>query len=137
MSALAGPAYAANYAPYFANAFGANPELPISSTHNLGVTGGDYTFTPDNEGFDRSDGTSSQYSGELRFSTNFTGPLNAMFGGYYLHTHVSGDYFVNAPTLDYPGIVLGAFSGLANPAAQGLCFVNRLYPGAELLSQRR
>jgi iron complex outermembrane recepter protein len=121
LSALAGPAYAANYAPYFANALGANPELPISSTHNLGIIGGDYRFTPNNEGYDQSDGSSSQYSGELRFTTNFTGPLNAMIGGYYLHTHTTGDYFVNATTLDYPGIVLGAFSGLATPASQGLC----------------
>ena len=117
LSALAGPAYASNYAPFFANAFGANPQLPISSTHNFGVTGGDYTFTGNNEGYDRSDGNSSQYSAELRFNTNFTGPVNAMLGGYYLHTHVTGDYFVNATTLDYPGIVLGGILGAgANPS---------------------
>lgn len=121
LGALAGPAYAAHYAPYFANALGANPELPISNDQNLGITGGDYKFTPNNEGYDRSDGSSSQYSGELRFTTNFSGPLNAMIGGYYLHTHVQGDYYVNATTLDYPGIVLGGFSGLASPAAQSLC----------------
>jgi iron complex outermembrane receptor protein len=116
---LAGPAYAANYAPYFANAFGANPELPISSTRNFGAVGGDYTFTPNAEAYDRSDGSSDQYSGELRFSTNFTGPFNATVGGYYLHTHVQGDYYVNSSLLDYPGIVLGGLSGLANPS---LCF---------------
>ncbi|HEY1721335.1 MAG TPA: TonB-dependent receptor [Magnetospirillaceae bacterium] len=126
LSALAGPAYAANYAPFFANAFGANPELPISSTKNLGITGGDYTFTPNAEGYDRSDGRSSEYSGEVRFSTSFSGPLNAMIGGYYLHTHVSGDYYVNSDTLDYPGIVLGAFSGLSNPA---LCFTTGCIEG--------
>jgi outer membrane receptor protein involved in Fe transport len=119
--AAAGPAYASHFAPFFANAFGANPELPISNPSNFGLVGGNYSFTPDNEAHDQADGSLSQYSGELRFTTNFTGPLNAMLGGYYLHTHAQGDYDVLATTLDYPGIVLGGLSGLASPAAQSLC----------------
>ncbi|HKD21485.1 MAG TPA: TonB-dependent receptor [Rhizomicrobium sp.] len=110
-------AYIANFAPFFAHVpLSGQAFLPISGTNNLGITGGDFTFTNKNEAFDRADATADQYSVEWRFATSFTGPLNGMMGYYYLHTRVSGDYFVNAPTLDYPGIVLGAFSGLADPA---------------------
>ena len=42
-----------------------------------------------------------------------------MLGFYYLHTVVTGDYFVNASTLDYPGIILGSLSGL--PYASTFC----------------
>lgn len=119
LTAAAGPGYAANFAPFFANAFSANPQLPISDLKNLGITSGNYSFSSNEEASDQSDGNSSEVSGELRFNTSFTGPLNAMLGGYYLQTHTSGDYFVRAPGLDYPGIVLGAIEGLSDP---GLCF---------------
>jgi iron complex outermembrane recepter protein len=121
--AFGGPAYAAAYAPFFANP----GQLPISSTHNLGIAGGDYSFTPNAEAYDQSDGESSQYSGEVRFNTSFTGPLNAMIGIYYLHTVTTGDYFVNASTLDYPGIVLGGTSGLGVPACAGGCILGPSY----------
>ncbi len=104
-------AYANNFAPFLSTP----GQLPISQIGNLGLTGGNFRFTGSNEAFDQSDGESSQYSGELRFATSFTGPLNAMLGFYYLHTVTTGDYYVNAPTLDYPSIILGAFGGLANP----------------------
>jgi len=104
-------AYAANFAPFLSQP----GQLPVSQIGNLGLTGGNFRFTGSNEAFDQSDGESSEYSGELRFATSFTGPFNAMLGFYYLHTVTTGDYYVNAPTLDYPSIVLGAFGGLANP----------------------
>jgi iron complex outermembrane recepter protein len=112
LSAFGPPGYAAHYAPFFANP----GQIPISHVGSLGITGGNFSFTPNAEAFDQSDGESSQYSGELRFTTSLTGPLNAMLGFYYLHTDVSGDYYVNASTLDYPGIILGGLSGLADPA---------------------
>jgi outer membrane receptor protein involved in Fe transport len=62
---------------------------------------------------------SSQYSAELRFNTNFQGPLNFLLAGYYLSNDLSGDYFVNGPTLDYPAIALGGIlgsPGLGGPA---------------------
>jgi iron complex outermembrane recepter protein len=122
-TAFGGPAYGAAYAPFFSHP----GELPISGVGNLGITGGNYSFTPNAEAFDQSDGESSQYSGEVRFTTSFTGPLNAMVGIYYLHTVTTGDYYVNASTLDYPGIILGGTSGLGVPACAAGCILAPSY----------
>ncbi len=101
-----GAAYAAHYAPYFA----VPGELPISSTQNLGVTGGDYKYTPYSEAYDQSNGEANQWSAELRFDSHFSGPFNFRVGGYYLSERTTGNYFVNASTLDYPGIVIGGLT---------------------------
>ncbi len=108
-------AYAANFAP-FVSVPGQLPE--IRHVGNLGLTGGNFSFTPALTAMDQSNGSSSEYSGEMRFATSFTGPLNAMLGLYYLHTSTVGDYYVTSPTLDYPSIVLGSIAGLADPACQ-------------------
>jgi iron complex outermembrane recepter protein len=128
LSAGLSPAQAAAYVGHFLPFLSTPGQLPVSGIGNLGVTGGNFTFTPNNQAMDQSDGEASQYSAEWRFATSFSGPLNAMLGLYYLHTSTTGDYFVTAPTLDYPGIVLGAFSGLGlgqpapvQAAIQSLC----------------
>lgn len=113
MSALGGPAYAANFAPFFAMP----GKLPLSGTTNLGITGGNYTYTNELAAYDQSNGRSKQWSGEVRFNTSFDGPINGMIAAYYLRQKSSGDYFVNAPTLDYPGIILGGFLGLTQRPA--------------------
>jgi outer membrane receptor protein involved in Fe transport len=107
MTAIAGPAYAANYLQYFTHP----GELPISTTRGQGIVNGNYNFTPNAEAFDQSDGEANQWSGELRFDTTFQGPLNFRLGGYYLSERTTGDYYVNASTLDYPGMVLGGLLG--------------------------
>lgn len=112
LAAVGPPGYAAAFAPYFSHP----GELPISKVGGLGIISGNYGFTPNNEAFDQSDGEASQYSFEERVQTSFDGPINGMLGFYYLHTNTDGDYYVNAPTLDYPGIILGGLSGLADPA---------------------
>ena len=122
MAFLGGPAYAAHFAPYFS----VPGELPISSTHNLGIIGGDYSFTPNAEAYDQSSGEAGQYSLELRFDTHFSGPLNFRLGGYYLNTQGNGHYYVNGDTLDYPEIILGGFGGLADPAK---CFATGCITG--------
>ena len=109
------PTYASFYTPFFSHP----GMLPTSGVGNLGITGGNIAgYSPNVFAFDQSDGAASQYSAELRFNTHFSGPVNGMLAGYYLHTHTTGDYYVNANTLDYPGIILGGLSGLANPACQ-------------------
>ncbi len=98
--------YVGHYLPYFSMP----GELPISSTQNLGITGGDYSFTPNSEAFDQSNGSAEQYSGELRFDSTFSGPFNFRLGFYDLHEQTTGNYYVNASTLDYPAIVVGALT---------------------------
>lgn len=106
------PGYANNFAPFFSQP----GYVPVSGTTNLGVVGGNYTFSNELAAYDQSNGHSTQWSGELRFNTSFDGPLNFMLAGYYLQQHSGGDYFVNATTLDYPAIILGGFLGLGDPA---------------------
>jgi hypothetical protein len=129
MSAIgAGPAYAANYLPFFS----VPGELPISKTTGQGIVNGNYSFTPNAEAFDQSDGEAAQYSGEVRFDTKFDGPLNFRLGGYYLHEQTTGDYYVNASTLDYPAMVLGGLLGAIYVPT--LC-TTRVHFGAVVLSQ--
>ncbi|HKD23608.1 MAG TPA: TonB-dependent receptor plug domain-containing protein, partial [Rhizomicrobium sp.] len=125
LTAIGGPAYAANYAPFFSHP----GELPVSGIGGFGLTGGNYSFTNKNEAIDQDDNEFSQYSAEWRFATSFQGPLNAMLGFYYLHERDTGNYFVTAPTLDYPGIMLGGLAGLADPAcyATGCIFSPSYY----------
>ncbi len=116
LTALGGPGYAAHFAPFFS----VPGALPISGVDNLGLIGGDIrAFSPNATSYDRSDGTSSQWSAEMRFNSNFEGPINFLVAAYFLSTKTTGDYFVTANTLDYPSIVLGSLSGLADP---GKCF---------------
>ena len=103
------PNYASYYAPYFSHP----GEIPLSGIGNLGLTGGNYTFTPNDETHDQIDTNNSEYSGELRFATSFSGPINAMLGFYFLHTRFTGDYYVNSSPFDLTAIQLG---GLVGPA---------------------
>jgi outer membrane receptor protein involved in Fe transport len=117
---VGGPTYASYYAPYLSHP----GEIPISGIGNLGLTGGNYTFTPNTETHDQSDGAQSEYSGEWRFATSFTGPLNGMLGLYYLHTSATGDYWVNSSPFDYTALVNGGLLGtspVANPLNSGAC----------------
>ena len=112
LNAVAGPTYAGFFAPYFSQP----GQLPVSGTTNLGIVGGNYTFSNSLAAFDQSNGAATQWSGEWRFNTHFSGPLNGMLGFYYLQQNLNGNYFVNADTLDYPAIVLGGLAGLGAPA---------------------
>jgi outer membrane receptor protein involved in Fe transport len=118
-NALGGPAYAANFAPFFLSHPG---ELPESNTGRLGLISGNiHGYLPGATAFDQSDGLSTQYSAELRFNTNFTGPVNFLLAGYYLNQTTTGDYFVNGPTLDYPSIILGGVSGAPGAGGPSFC----------------
>ena len=112
------PAYAALYAPYFSHP-GTLPESLITPT-GIGLTSGNIlTYSPNQTVYDQSDGYTKQYSAELRFQSNFEGPFNFLFAGYYLRTSGNGDYYVPGNVIDYPGIVLGALLG--GLKAPGLC----------------
>jgi outer membrane receptor protein involved in Fe transport len=118
LTTFGGSGYADHYAPFFNTVPGA---LPTSGIENLGLIGGNIeNFSDHASAYDQSNGQSKQWSGELRFNSNFEGPVNFLLAGYYLSTQTSGDYFVNSNTLDYPSIVLGSISGLFS--APSLCF---------------
>jgi outer membrane receptor protein involved in Fe transport len=97
------------YQQYFANI--GQGELPLSLIKQLGLVSGNYRFTKDLTAYDQSNFDESQWSGELRLNTKFSGPLNFMLAGYSLHARSNTDYYVASPMLDYPSILLGAFLG--------------------------
>lgn len=121
-----GDAYFANYAPYFSQA--ANNALPVSAIGGLGLTSGNFgPFSNTVSASDQSDEYSQQYSAELRFASNFEGPLNFLLAGYYLAAQGRGDYYVTANTFDYPFVILGALQGLANPDCWAVGCINPGY----------
>ena len=74
----------------------------------VGFIGGEIRRCADNSTeFDRSRGSSEQWSIEGRVATDFDGPFNFLLGGLYLDFNSEGDYFVNASLLDYAGLLLG------------------------------
>jgi len=86
--------------------------LPTSNFTNNGVIGGSINrYTSNPFAYDQSNGGTKQWSGDLRFNTNFEGSLNFMLGFYYLSSLGSGDYFVGANTLDYGQTLIGALLG--------------------------
>lgn len=107
-AALVGPEFAA-YAPYFSGI--PQGELPESEFKGLGLVSGDYHLTKDLTAYDQSDFGETQWSGEIRLSTKFDGPLNFMLAGYSLHANDATDYYVGTPGLDYPSIILGGILG--------------------------
>ncbi|SRR5579862_79206 len=122
---VAGGLVPANYAQhynYILNGFdlatftpGNNGTLPTSATTNNGIIGGSIERYSNNPfAFDQSNGATKQISADLRFNTDFEGPLNFMIAAYYLRSQGAGDYFVNANTLDYGQSLLGAIGGPAN-----------------------
>ncbi|MBX3706227.1 MAG: TonB-dependent receptor [Pseudomonadales bacterium] len=86
---------------------------------SLGAIGGagEFDLSPIGGGRDLSLTEAEQWSTELRLASSFDGPVNFLLAGYYMAFESEGDYFVQAPGLDYPAIVLanGALAG--NPGA--------------------
>jgi outer membrane receptor protein involved in Fe transport len=84
-------------------------ELPTSAFTNNGIVGGSINrYTSNPFAYDQSNGSSKQMSADLRFNTNFDGPLNFMLAGYYLSVRQWGDYYIGANTLDYGQTLFGA-----------------------------
>lgn len=87
-------------------------QLPTSNFTNNGIIGGDINRYSNNPfAYDQSNGSSKQYSADLRFNTNFEGPVNFMVAAYYLSSIAWGDYYVGANTLDYGQTLFGAIGG--------------------------
>jgi iron complex outermembrane recepter protein len=96
------------------------PTLPVSSFTHLGVIGGApgiLKYVPNELAYDQSSGQTHQREIDFRFSTDFDGPLNAMFAFFYLNTESAGDYYVANDTLDYGQTLFGAILGPLDPPA--------------------
>ncbi|HVU19262.1 MAG TPA: TonB-dependent receptor [Rhizomicrobium sp.] len=97
-------------------AFVLNPSfaglLPTSNFNNNGIIGGSINrYTSNPFAYDQSNGSSKQMSADVRFNTNFDGPLNFMVAAYYLNEMAWGDYYIGANTLDYGQTLFGAIGG--------------------------
>ena len=96
-----------SYNNYFAGHIGT---LPLSSTKNNGTTGNSIARYVDHDSsYDQISGQNKEWTSELRFSSNFSGPFNFLIAGYHLdYRDYNVPYFVNnSGAFDYPGIVLG------------------------------
>ncbi len=59
------------------------------------------------QAYDQISGHDTEWTGEVRVSSNFEGPLNFVIGGYHIYNRNDAEYYVNASTLDYFGTILG------------------------------
>jgi iron complex outermembrane recepter protein len=93
---------------YFVGHFGT---LPISQATPGGfglIAGNLRDYGNHFESYDEGDGAYREWTQELRFSTNFNGPLNFLLGGYHITTRHVTDYYVNSTALDFASIAVGA-----------------------------
>ncbi len=120
------PGFAHNAPAYDAAYFNVPGSLPLSSVNYQGpgfrnyggiidnTRGGILTKTPFNVAYDEDWFGQRESTGELRFQTNFDGPLNFSAGLFYMTFDSHNQYWVAATGLDWESAVLGAFS---TPAA--------------------
>lgn len=119
-----GPALAAYLNPIRAALIpgGPNGNLCTSDTdpRGLGSYGGAAICSATPQDFDRSNQSSSSWSGELIIGSDFEGPFNFVLGGIYGKAHLTeNSYYVNSFGIDYLTGILGTFTALGNPAAAG------------------
>ena len=102
--------------------------LPTSNFTNNGIIGGSINrYTANPFAYDQSNGSSKQESADLRFNSNFEGPVNFMVAAYYLNVIQWGDYYVGANTLDYGQTLFGAIGGPRGPLDHPTDFDPALY----------
>lgn len=107
------PFFGNDPAPYI-NAFFSSPGgtgvLPLSGVGGNGSIGGNIIdYSSRIRAFDQSNEDQEEWTGELRFATNFDGPVNFLLAGYFLDYTSEVQYWVNANTLDYSSVALGIF----------------------------
>lgn len=113
--------FGANYSTYFAGNIGL---LPVSGIKNNGIVGLNiFELADHDKAFDEISGKNREISSEVRFASDFDGPVNFVVGAAHIdYRNYDVQYFVtNAGAFDYPSIVLGAFGGgdgkLLSPSA--------------------
>jgi len=95
--------------------------LPIDNTYYNGKFGsyagiidpahGILTRTPYFAAYDEDQFSSREWTGELRFQTAFSGPLNFTAGAFFMSFDSRNQYWVASNGLDWEAIVLGAAIG--------------------------
>ncbi|MBS0472397.1 MAG: TonB-dependent receptor plug domain-containing protein [Proteobacteria bacterium] len=95
--------------------------LPISNTYYNGKFGsyagsidpahGILTRTGYFSAYDEDQFSQREWTGELRLSTNFDGPLNFTTGVFYMSYDGRNQYWVASNGLDWESMVVGAFAG--------------------------
>lgn len=107
-------AHPISYNNYFAGHVGT---LPLSATSNNGTTGNSIARYVDHDSsYDQISGQNKEWTSELRFASNFSGPFNFLIAGYHLYYRdYNVQYYVNnSGAFDYPGIILGPLVGGAD-----------------------
>jgi outer membrane receptor protein involved in Fe transport len=131
--------FGANAAPYV-NTYFSSPCgtscLPLSSiadNSGTGLVGGNAIgddivgYFPNVQAYDQIDGSDEEWTGELRFQSDFDGPLNFLIAGYKLDYDQTIQYYVVANTLDFTSIFLGAAVGNFVLGANGLMLAPPTY----------
>lgn len=97
---------------------GAPVSLVADRDTSLGAIAGtpdEFALSRRGAGLDLSNAISEQDSVEVQFRSQFDGPVNFMLAGFWMTFESSTNYFVQAPGLDYPSIVLGNGALAGNP----------------------
>lgn len=98
-----------NWSTYYAGHTGSLPIDGVGQNGIIGLNIRDYSTRI--QAYDEIRGYNTNWSGELRFRSNFEGPFNFVVGLYHLDVVNAANYLVVANTLDYMGIDLGPFTG--------------------------
>ena len=95
--------------------------LPISNTYYNGKFGsyagsidpahGILTRSPFFSAYDEDSFSQRELTGEVRFQTNFDGPLNFSAGAFWMSFDSRNQYWVASNGLDWESMVIGAFAG--------------------------
>jgi outer membrane receptor protein involved in Fe transport len=121
---------------YDAAYFNVPGTLPLTNTNYLGpgfhgyggiidnTRGGVLTKTGFNVAYDEDWYGQREWTGEIRFQSNFDGPLNFSAGAFYMTYDAHNQYWVAANGLDYESIVLGASVGAL--VAPGIPFLDAM-----------
>ncbi|HTQ13769.1 MAG TPA: TonB-dependent receptor [Rhizomicrobium sp.] len=98
-----------NFNTYYAAHLGTLPVTKVTNPTNTGIANLNdiSSYRSDVYGYDQIDGRDKEWSGELRFSSNFSGPFNFNLGFYHNADRNDAHYYVDADTLDYAAVVLG------------------------------
>jgi outer membrane receptor protein involved in Fe transport len=99
-----------NYATYYAGHLGTLPTTKVLGVNNTGIANtatGLGPYRGDVYGYDQIDGRDNEWSGELRFTSDLSGPFNFNLGLYRNRDTSDAHYYVNADTLDYAAVILG------------------------------